>query len=706
MYIRTNRLSEKMKKPILFIAAMATLLIASCTKGEGENPQGQHDGRIRINSTIRGSSPEKLGTLSSAPSSRALAMDSEELPGINFVHATKTTELNPGEECYFSVNSITTGTRAAGAAGAITFATGREPFYSKGNALSISYMMGYYPAGLAQNESVTWASPDGATDILLSNLWNAGTFLAPNNTGLVFDHLLCRVEVKCVAKSGQDLAMQRATWGKVTSIKVKGTPEDLSFSLSNNKVTYSSELRDTPLLKGALYDAGQPLAPFDLQPTGGTDINAAGMVTPISGSTTITLLVTTEVEGTREVEVEVGAAGLSVAKTHTMELVFNAVDKNIIARPTLINDWQTGFTDDPSMVYEPVILTFGTPPFDQVDPNMNKTFMVSYNDLYGTSVNGFNGKTYNTSTYANEAPFYKFTVDSEDVYLGTTNNKNWHDLRGSVHKGDICQQNRGDKWRMPRASELRLMYLNREALEQVNGFKAFTNGDYVSTTETGNASFVLYHSMNRIGGPHDIAEQNKIITSFYVRCIKEVVSSFIFDKDDPTISTFLSTMDVDDTFFTTNSYNDLTGEGTATNGNYITSLLDPNTDNITEPAYNKFEVDGTDIYMSIDPSKDWRSLRNACDIKGDGWRMPRAVENQLMSLLLGSETFFLAMFPSANFIPLNYELEDGLMYWSSTEYDADTAWMYNGGDSQNIPKTSSANNNDGLLFRVRCIREL
>lgn len=115
----------------------------------------------------------------------------------------------------------------------------------------------------------------------------------------------------------------------------------------------------------------------------------------------------------------------------------------------------------------PTILEYGVAPFSQTGDVSYGSTQNSYNGLYGEG-QATNGayRTTDVLAYQNEKPYYKFEVAKFDAYDGSVETKTWRMLQGTAaNKSDnICVQTHGEGWRIPRISEMKLIHLNRAAL--------------------------------------------------------------------------------------------------------------------------------------------------------------------------------------------------------------------------------------------------
>lgn len=164
------------------------------------------------------------------------------------------------------------------------------------------------------------------------------------------------------------------------------------------------------------------------------------------------------------------------------------------------------------------IMEYGVPPYGSVTIGSGPT-RKTYNGLRGEG-NATNGAylTTETDVYEHEQPYYKLEIDKEDIYTdGLKPLIYWKDLRSmEVMNGDICKKRRGTKWRMPRLSELKMMTLNKTALQSTDSFEPFSprywSGTEYSKTDAWDVAFTN----------DDAANHTFKVFSYSVRCVKEL----------------------------------------------------------------------------------------------------------------------------------------------------------------------------------------
>lgn len=111
----------------------------------------------------------------------------------------------------------------------ITFATAQ--YYDGANN---AYFVGYFPAAVVASNVATW-TVDAKTDIMTSQVVDAGTDALPLNPALAFKHALAQIEVICKAEAGNHEAV-KTRWGKIEYIKLKDATPTVTFTYADQSV--------------------------------------------------------------------------------------------------------------------------------------------------------------------------------------------------------------------------------------------------------------------------------------------------------------------------------------------------------------------------------------------------------------------------------------------------------------------------------------
>lgn len=311
-----------MKK--ILISAVVALTLTACAQNETETAVPENGTRqIEAVSDIEG------------VATRAVVGTQAALDGIVFVrYDDVATNKTAGFD--FSASAAISGSRAAGVSGAITFSPAQS--YDKANDKT-AYLVGYHPAGTLTSKVATWTL-DGATDILMTDVWNAGRYSSPLKTGMTFRHVLARIEVICQAESGSALSVVQAAWGNITAIKFADALPAMTYTYATNTVAASGTKADFPLLNGATYAKGAFTA-VGVPATGNKTVTASAMLAPVD-SKTVTLKVTTATGGEKSLPITL-SGNFEKGKVHTVTLTFKANGKDIDVTSSSIVDWGTGY---------------------------------------------------------------------------------------------------------------------------------------------------------------------------------------------------------------------------------------------------------------------------------------------------------------------------------------------------------------------------
>ena len=343
-----------MKKTILI--AIATTLLCSCNKEVDETGNITLPERpISIYTAIQS---EKTPTVS--PQTRAPITGTDaELKDITFYLWQSTNNTIDLSATPFSPFSSYTGTRAGSNTGAIIFNEGSQPVYDQ-KENKYAFLVGCWANATATtaDNSLTWTI-DGKTDILISDLWCAGTYLAPitgaeSGSGaspLTFKHRLAQLEVFCKAADGETLNDVQATWGNIKSIKLLDAYPQMNYDATTNKITGTGNKTAISLLKPDYETAFEATA---IQPHTATEpaietATAAGMYAP---SDLIVLRITTEGATTTTTDDDLirtfaiqfvdendNNVDFVAGKKHTVNILFSTIIKDLQIEITYPENW-------------------------------------------------------------------------------------------------------------------------------------------------------------------------------------------------------------------------------------------------------------------------------------------------------------------------------------------------------------------------------
>lgn len=165
-----------------------------------------------------------------------------------------------------------------------------------------------------------------------------------------------------------------------------------------------------------------------------------------------------------------------------------------------------------------------------------------YNEFYGESNNFYalmgspgprNGMLYHTvsDAFKQEGAYPALMVSGDDI-IDTDGSISIAWKEDNTLKGfDICRAYQGygySDWRLPRLSELALIYLNKEKLEAMRGFTPFS-GTYwcaseylVSTSEADRKHSEYAWAINFDSTNPNNASHNEKATKLHIRCVRQV----------------------------------------------------------------------------------------------------------------------------------------------------------------------------------------
>lgn len=315
-----------MKRQLLLLSAVGALIATSCSKSEADQPK-TNDGRIRVSSSIVGAQ------------TKAIVGPTAALTGFKFIRADYATEqTNPEFVMGSGIYTSCTGDRAAGATSAVTFSGDQK--YSQKN--DYTYFLGYDPTAIEGGNAVIW-DIDGKTDLLVTDVWSAGKFSDPKTTGMVFKHILSRIEVIVQAPDGVSASVINDNWGQIKSITVE-TPKEFMFDLDSRDLLPSgAETSYVAMTAGQSYATLLPAS--NIPAFGNMAVLCGAMIgLPVVTNPTnqVKLKITTDKVTDKEVTATLTTGNLTSGQIHTFTLTFDATTKNITVAGSTITDWVDG----------------------------------------------------------------------------------------------------------------------------------------------------------------------------------------------------------------------------------------------------------------------------------------------------------------------------------------------------------------------------
>lgn len=659
-----NRKRDTMKK--ILLTAFTIVLVASCTKRNellpGDNP----------NEIVFGSSIE----VETKRTDDATAFDNGEVIGVYTYCRDAAGAIADFTKDIFMNNVKFTynGTQFTSTPAIMWRDSKVHNFYA------------YYPTTLTVTNNATGATAPltvvettgiaAANDVMIANVntlrYNGGQTSAE----LKFKHILSKVRFR-IKKGSPGVPDAKLTNLEFKMKSKAGIANLVTGAVTNNfgVVKLSKDLYATPVTTTS---------------TALTDVPGSWLVLPADEIREMILTVDgKKIESYSTIATKAG-------KITTITIV---IGESAITLTSEIEGWGADdlSTEDLDPVFPSIVVEYGKAPFNLVGADLRSYTYTSYNDRHGSG--GITNGAYIGDialAYDNERPYAQFEIAKKDAYNGGDGTKNWTTLQGAAanHGDNICVLTHGEGWRIPRVSELKLIWENKVILEAFgNGFAPLSGDSYVSSTEYDGDD--VWH----IGSGGNVNHSSKTDDATKsVRCIKEIP----YTPKGPVIEygkpPYAKTGLVKYGSVTT-SYNHLYGEGNATNGAYQPSR---EAAFAAEKPYYKFEVATMEAYRYVAPLKNWRVLQgtaadhsdNICvQFHGARWRLPRISELQLMleNLLYGS-------------VPGLEPIGSG--HWSATESSDPTFAWY----------TEFSNISDGIHTKVktktneytyvRCIKEL
>lgn len=223
------------------------------------------------------------------------------------------------------------------------------------------------------------------------------------------------------------------------------------------------------------------------------------------------------------IEITYVANGVSISKVVPLNTTApwksaEAVHYTLTFDPVIVTSQPVAWTDvktSGNIGFSTTIMEYGVAPYGSNTSGMSGAEKTTYNKLKGEGeITNGKYRLDPKSAYDNEKPYYKLEIDKSDVNTGVT----WGKLRAiTTMDGDICKKKRGINWRMPRLSELKMMSLNRAALELSDDFIPFNAIQYWSGTE--NSQINAWEVAMQNGSA---AAKLKGFSSNKVRCVKEL----------------------------------------------------------------------------------------------------------------------------------------------------------------------------------------
>lgn len=472
-----------MKKLILSALVLATM--ASCTKTDTGPESGDNSNSITFGSSIDAATKVRDDAAIAFENGEAISVY-----GYRMDAAATTADFTAN--LFLTKSEFTfDGTKFSSADAAAIWQVGKaHNFYA------------YYPTTLTVTNNTTGATApltvvastgiDAANDVMIANVSTPIYDGSKKSANLDFKHVLSKVRFKI--KKELTTSMD----AELTKVEFKMKSNAGTVNLATGAVTNTA---------GSVTMSKD--VTFAIDNTAATEVPVNWMVLPVDEISDMILTI----DG---VQMKVTNANSTIAtEAGKITSVIITVKSTGITFETSIDPW--GDSEKVAGDLEPII----EPNMFYDSPNVDKTDMVgstkiSYNRRTGTVADGDNGSYQTTATaaYSAEKPFYKLEVALGDGAV-TRASVSWSDAR------DMCLNlaTDGGGWRLPRYSELRMMYNNRTNLESSTNFAEFDMATtYVSGTES-DLSNVWVVDFATGEGINNGGRNN---SSFNVRCVREI----------------------------------------------------------------------------------------------------------------------------------------------------------------------------------------
>lgn len=246
--------------------------------------------------------------------------------GVNFLllEQNASTGAYPADYSGFSAGSQIPATRSGGSGStAVNFDSGSERYYPVRDTNNKVKLIGWYPrvdgTVVTLSSGVLTFTIDGSTDVMLTSEVEGskatGDKFSDSGKEFTFSHLLTQFRIKAYAVD----AAAVASWGTLTDIQVKSQLPRCTVTLPAT-VGFDGSAANLALVKKVVTTNADITYPLTL-PLAATDCGYA-MVPPVTSPTVLTLVVTTEKGGTRDVPLTV--QNYEKSKAYEVSLKFTA----------------------------------------------------------------------------------------------------------------------------------------------------------------------------------------------------------------------------------------------------------------------------------------------------------------------------------------------------------------------------------------------
>lgn len=462
------------------LSAALSLLSASCSKDPAAEPAPGE--RVQIVPAVWVAPGVEAETKSPADGSTSLTLQ--------FLRAD---ESAAGTYGAYAATALPAARTAGSGAQALTF----TPVQYYATTGLKTKLVGWYPAGTLGGGVMTW-NFNGTQDIMTAPKQEGSALSAM--PAFTFSHRLSQLQFFPY----YDKADAAAVWGKVTAVKVTEQRATCAFTPASAEDTGAVAFSGGATTTFTVAGASSATAP-GVGKGAAVRFGDAMMIEPQTASTyVLTVTVTTEKGGDMVMKVPARSYPEGVSTKVWLKLsAFGFMAEATIADWAAPEDWDIASTAACVPVY------YGNSAQNGGVTTGLSGFTVDTYDNYTLSSNGSYQAT-EALALTNEKPFYGF-----DVVLPRRDSlvTKWEDA------WQICKDKLtdGGGWRLPRCSELKLIYNNLSSLNTEYGFYPFA-GDYWSGTE---ASADKVYSLNFDNGTVNQVAKDGGSRGIQVRCVRE-----------------------------------------------------------------------------------------------------------------------------------------------------------------------------------------
>ena len=468
-------------------------MLISCSKEAGEIPPPENGFEINVLANVITSDESK------APVDVTKSLE------LQFLRADETASGTYGA---YGTTALPA-TRTAGSGAQVIAFTTKQYYMLNGLNTKLA---GYYPAATSYAGGVVSWTFDGTKDILTAPA-QAGNYTNAM-PGFTFGHRLTQLQFFPYATDADAATL----WGKVTKIAIAGQRTTCTFTPA------SADAAGTVAFTGAtsaLSVAGATAAAPGVGTAAAACFGDPMMVEPQAGSYELTVTVTTE-KGERTMKVPARTYPAGVATKVYLKLTAYSIEPT--AEITAWADAGSG-TGDGEDNFDPELWAYTTLYYGSalhhgsVTTGLSGSVTTSYNS-YTASSNGTKfGKDAAATAYATEKPFYRLQVANENAGTNIT----W------LNAWAVCSNKTtdGGGWRLPRLSEVKLMYNNRDLLNAQPLFEPLTGFQW-SATETSTWSDCAFAVDFSNGNAAVWGKHNHY---YSLRCVREAPADAISAND-------------------------------------------------------------------------------------------------------------------------------------------------------------------------------